>query len=63
VFSSNTGSENDLKNLLVCSAYNFTSRTSTYNYIIIIIIVIMVIIIEFLTSQPQMGNIHLSWDM
>jgi hypothetical protein len=31
--------------------------------IIIITIIIIIIIIEFLTSQPQLGNIHLSWDM
>ena len=27
------------------------------------IIIIIIIIIEFLTSQFQLGNIHLSWDM
>jgi hypothetical protein len=27
-----------------------------------IIIIIIIIIIDFLTSQPQLGNIHLSWD-
>jgi len=26
-------------------------------------IIIIIIIIEFLTSQFQLGNIHLSWDM
>jgi hypothetical protein len=25
--------------------------------------IIIVIIIEFLTSQPQLGNVHLSWDV
>jgi len=28
-----------------------------------IIMIIIVIIIEFLTSQPQLGNVHLSWDV
>jgi hypothetical protein len=28
-----------------------------------IIIIINIIIIEFLTSQPQLGNIHLTWDL
>jgi hypothetical protein len=27
------------------------------------IIIIIIIITEFLTSQLQLGNIHLSWDM
>ena len=31
--------------------------------IIIIIIIIINIIIEFLTSELQLGNIHLSWDL
>jgi len=31
--------------------------------IIIIITIIIIIIIKFLTSQLQLGNIHLSWDM
>jgi hypothetical protein len=31
--------------------------------IIITIIIIIIIIIEFPTSQPQLGNIHLSWDV
>jgi hypothetical protein len=33
-----------------------------YNSIIIIIIIIITVI-EFLTSQLQLGNIHLPWDM
>jgi putative flippase GtrA len=35
-------------------------RSTTLSQIIIIIIII---IIEFLTSQIQLGNIHLPWDM
>jgi hypothetical protein len=31
--------------------------------IMIIIIIIIIIIIEFLTSQLQLENVHLSWDM
>ena len=31
--------------------------------VIIIIIITIIIIIKFLTSQLQLGNIHLSWDM
>jgi hypothetical protein len=30
---------------------------------IVIIIIIIIIIIEFLTSQPQLGNFHLFWDV
>jgi hypothetical protein len=29
----------------------------------VIIIIVIIIVIEFLTSQPQLGNIHLSCDM
>ena len=29
--------------------------------IVVIVIIIIIIIIEFLTSQLQLGNIHLSW--
>jgi hypothetical protein len=35
---------------------------SYYIIIIIVIIIIIIIIIEFLTSQLQLRNIHLSWD-
>jgi hypothetical protein len=35
----------------------------TWYPLYIIIIIIIIIIIEFLTSQPQLGNIHPSWDM
>jgi len=34
-----------------------------YVLVLIIIIIIIIIIIEFLTSQLQLGNIHISWDM
>jgi len=30
--------------------------------IVIIIIIIIIVVVEFLTSQPWLGNIHLSWD-
>ena len=30
--------------------------------VIIIIIIIIIVVVEFLTSQPWLGNIHLSWD-
>jgi hypothetical protein len=38
--------------------YNHCHRVTAHLYFIIIMI-----IIEFLTSQLQLGNIHLSWDM
>jgi hypothetical protein len=28
-----------------------------------VIVVVVFVVIEFLTSQLQLGNIHLSWDM
>jgi len=31
--------------------------------VIIIIIIIIVVVVGFLTSQLQLGNIHLSWDL
>ena len=31
--------------------------------VIIIIIIIIIVVVEFLTSQPWLGNIHLSWDV
>jgi hypothetical protein len=30
---------------------------------ITMLIIIIIIIIKFLTSQPQLGNIHVSWDV
>ena len=42
---------------------NTEQTRMVYSPWLIIVIIIIIIIIEFLTSQPWLGNIHLSWDV